>query len=170
MNDELELEIKPQKKTKTIKPNGPWRSGLYEVVNTHKYLGDLDNVIYRSSWEKKFFKDLDMNEHILGWASEPFAIEYMKPCIVNGKPSVKPAKYYPDIYVEYINSKGQECRKLIEIKPEKQTKPSRAKKLSVRLQENHTHAINTSKWKAAQKWCDAHGIEFQVATEKSLFR
>jgi len=147
-----------------------WRKGKFIPKNPHKYLGDINKITYRSSWEKRVFRELDDNEFILAWSSEPFGIPYMKPVMVNGVPTVKKALYYPDIYVEYIDADGKERHQMIEIKPSKQTKPSRAKKLNVKLQENYVYAVNTAKWSAAKQWCDAHGIEFIIATEKSLFR
>jgi hypothetical protein len=138
--------------------------------NTYKYIGDFDKIIFRSSWEKRVFIFLDENPHIIGWASEPFPIPYMKPILVNGKASMRKANYFPDIYVEFIDSHGNEKRQLIEIKPEKQTKPSKSKKPTIKLQENYAYAVNTAKWSAATAWCSQHGIEFIIATEKTLFR
>ena len=155
---------------KTIKNSSPWRKGKYTPTNPHKYLGDIDNIIYRSSWEKRVFQFLDSNKYIMAWASEPFPIPYMKPCMTNGKMTTKKANYYPDIYVEFIDESGIEKRQLIEIKPEKQTKSSRTRNAVKRLNENYVYAVNSAKWAAAKAWCDAHNIEFVIATEKSIFR
>ena len=134
-------------------------------------MGDVDkDIVFRSSWEKRVFIFLDENPHILGWASEPFPIPYMKPVMINGKPSMRKANYFPDIYVEFIDANGKERKQLIEIKPEKQTKPSKSRKPTVKLQENYAYEVNTAKWRAAQLWCDHNGVEFVIATEKSIFR
>lgn len=149
---------------------GAWHQNFFIPKNPHKYMGDFDNIIYRSSWEKRVFTFLDENPHIISWASEPFPIPYIKPVLVNGKASMRKANYFPDIYVEFIDSKGKERRQLIEIKPEKQTKPSKSKKATVKLQENYAYAVNTAKWAAAKAWCEKHDVEFLIATEKTLFR
>jgi hypothetical protein len=148
-----------------------WHKNKYEVKNKHKYIGpDIDNVIYRSSWEKRFFEVLDNNPYVLVWASEPEAIPYMKPMVNrDGKMYLKPANYFPDIYVEYV-SDGILKKEMIEIKPEKQTKPSRRKNPKTKLQENYVLSVNTAKWSAATEWCKAKGITFRIFTENSLFK
>lgn len=149
-----------------------WHKNKYVVQNREKYIGpDIDNVIYRSSWEKRFFEFLDNNTYVLAWASEPEPIPYMKP-VPNEKGGIrlKPSKYYPDIYVEYVTEDRQFKKEMIEIKPMKQTKPSRSRKPIVKMQENYVLAVNTAKWEAAKKWCDDKGIEFKILTEKSIFK
>lgn len=166
----FETEVKKVVKKPRLTRNGPHRQNYFHPKNLFKYMGDTDNIIYRSSWEKKVFIFLDENPNILGWASEPFPIPYMKPIMINGKASMKKANYFPDIYVEFIDATGTEKRQLIEIKPDKQTRPSTSRKPTVKLQENYVHAVNTAKWNAAQLWCQHNGIEFVIATEKSIFR
>ena len=39
-----------------------------------KYKGDSDNIICRSSWERRFCNYCDLNENILQWGSEEFWI------------------------------------------------------------------------------------------------
>jgi hypothetical protein len=146
-----------------------WAKGLYTEKNPHKYLGDLDNIVYRSSWERSFFEFLDNNPYIINWASEPFPIPYMKPAMVNNKPTVKKANYFPDLFVEYVDKEGNVHQELLEIKPQKQTKPSRSKKATVKIQEDYTFAVNTAKWKAAKDWCKHNGMEFKIVTEKSIY-
>ena len=50
---------------KKVKPNGEYRSGKYEPRNPEKYIGDIHNIIYRSSWEHRFCTYCDTNELIL---------------------------------------------------------------------------------------------------------
>lgn len=149
-----------------------WHQNVYVVVNKEKYIGpDVDHVVFRSSWEKRFFEFLDNNPYILAWASEPEAINYLKPVPdEKGGVKLKPAKYYPDLYVEYVDSERNFKKELIEIKPLKQTKPSRSRKPTVKLQENYVHAVNTAKWEAAKRWCADRDIEFKILTEKSIFK
>ena len=39
--------------------------GKYKLKNTHKYIGDPMNVIYRSLWERKFMVYADNSDNIL---------------------------------------------------------------------------------------------------------
>lgn len=163
--------MKAGDKSNLAKPsNSRFRQGYYQVKNPHKYIGDETQIIYRSSWEKKFFEFLDNNQYILAWSSETISIPYMKPCMINGNISYKKANYYPDVYVEFIDEHGNEKKQIIEIKPKKQTKKSRSKNPLAKLQENFVYEINMAKWAAAEQWCKANGIEFKIATEKSIFR
>lgn len=158
-------------KSNLAKPiKGRFRQGYYTVKNLHKYLGDASEIIYRSSWEQKFFKFLDENPYIIAWSSETIAIPYMKPYMKNGIITYKPATYYPDIYVEFVDQNGNERKQIIEIKPKKQTKKSRSKNTLTKLQENFVYEINMAKWTAAERWCKHNGIEFKIATENSIFR
>lgn len=142
----------------------------YTLRNPHKYLGNPDNVIYRSTWEHNAFKFCDNNRNVLAWGSEEIIIEYMKPVFgVGGKLTTKLARYYPDLYVEYINPKGEIVKELIEIKPKKQTRASKARNFSTNLFENMTYAVNTAKWAADKKWCEQRGVKFSIVTEDSLF-
>jgi len=114
---------------------------------------------------------LDGNTNIIQWGSEPIAIHYCKPVSVfEDARGWRPARYFPDLYVVYRNRKGNIIRELIEIKPLKQTKPSKSNKESVRLQENYVLKVNKAKWAAAQAYCNKRNINFCLATEKDLFR
>lgn len=150
-----------------------YRQGIYKLRNPEKYLLDTKKypVVYRSSWEKRFFEFMDNNPNVLTWAAEPFYIEYMKPYITKtGKQAVRKAKYYPDVFVEYRNKSGEIKREVIEIKPYKQTRKTRAKKATRRLQEEYTYQVNMAKWAAARKWCESRNLEFKIMTEKSIFK
>jgi hypothetical protein len=66
---------------------------------------------------------------------------------------------------------GTNKKFLIEIKPDKQTRPpessSRKSKKNM-LYEQITWAVNASKWDAARGWCVKNGFEFVILTEKDL--
>ena len=44
-----------------------------------KYKGNPNNIICRSSWERKFCRYCDLNEQVLEWGSEEFYIPYISP-------------------------------------------------------------------------------------------
>lgn len=148
--------------------NSTYSQGWFTPDNAGKYLGDVKNIVFRSSWELHVFEFCDDNKHILKWSSEEIAIPYKKPTFK--KVPFKPAKYYPDLYVEYVSTGGAIIRQMIEIKPNKQTKPSRARKTKNRLYENAVYIINQSKWEAARQWCRARNIRFTIMSENDIFK
>ena len=58
---------------------GKWHQGRYRLMNPDKYVGDPDNITFRSSWERVMCKWLDETDHILKWQSEEQRIPYMSP-------------------------------------------------------------------------------------------
>lgn len=145
--------------------------GKFKPKNPGKYKGDPTNIIYRSGWELKLFNYLDSHPNVLKWASEEFFIPYVSP--IDGKWH----RYFPDVYVEQINSEGKKQVILIEVKPENQTTPPNpANKLTAKgnlsrryLYEVKTWGVNEAKWKAARDFCLDRGWTFQILTEKQLF-
>lgn len=143
---------------------GKYKQGRYRPKNSSKYVGNVDNIVFRSSWELQFFKFCDTNPNVLRWNSEGIAIPYVK------RTTGRVHRYYPDVFIEYKDKHGKILKELIEIKPLKETKPSRAKKHKQRLYENLTYSINQDKWTAAVKWCRERGIKFRILTEEQLFK
>lgn len=139
----------------------------YKLNNPQKYIGDLSKLKYKSSWEESVFKLLDNNPNIIRWGYEIIKIPYMKPLLNN---TFVKRNYYPDLYVEYKDREGKFVREIVEIKPLKQTKPSKSRKYDVKIYENYIHLVNLSKWEQAEKWCLHNGIKFSIMTEKSIFK
>lgn len=139
----------------------------FTPTKPEKYLGDATNIVIRSSWEARVFKFCDDNPHVIKWCSEEIAIPYMKP-LENG--GMRPAQYFPDLYIEYENKHGELIREVFEVKPEKFTKKSRARKAETKLFENYQYIVNMSKFAAAEAWCKARGMKFTILSEKSIFR
>lgn len=153
---------------KKHKPNNSkFLQDKYIVKNRNKYMGNPDDVFYRSSWELSAFTFFDNNVNVIKWGSEEIAIEYLMP-LPNG--NIKKRKYYPDIYVEYIDAHGKIQKELIEIKPEKQMRLSKAKKNITRHYENAVYFINQLKFDAAIKWCALHGVKFRTASDKQIYK
>ncbi len=138
--------------------------GYYQPKNVDKYIGDLDKIVYRSSWELTFMNFLDNNKNIVKWASEPFPIPYIKPT------TKRVHRYYPDFYVEYADKDGEAKKELIEVKPLQQTRRCRSKNPKTKLYEDITFAINMAKWEAAKSFCDNQGITFRILTEREIFK
>ena len=143
-----------------------WLQDFYVVKNVDKYVGDITNVYYRSSWELSAFKFCDNNPNVLKWSSEEIVIPYSRP----SETGVKVSKYFPDLYMEYINADGTLCKDLIEIKPVKQTVPSKSRNPKTKMYENSVHFKNELKWEAARNWCVGKGITFRLLTETEQFK
>ena len=138
--------------------------GRYKVNNPKKYRGDTDDVIYRSSWELQFMKWCDQNEFVLEWGSEIAVIPYKSP-IDN-----KVHRYFVDFYVKIRDKNGSIQKYLIEIKPEKFTKPPEIPKRKTRkfIEEVFQYGTNQAKWKAADSYCIKNNLKFLILTEKDL--
>ncbi len=136
----------------------------YKPSFPKKYKGDPNNIICRSSWERKFCHWCDMNENIILWGSEEFCIPYLSP--VDGRVH----RYFPDFIIKVREQTGDIKTYVIEVKPKKQTrepkKPSRTTKRYIT--EVKTYAVNKAKWKAADEWCKDRLIEFKIITEDHL--
>jgi hypothetical protein len=136
----------------------------FECTNPHKYVGDPNNIICRSSWERFFASNLDVNPAVERWASEEIAIKYISP-----RDGLE-HRYFCDFLVKFTSGKVV----LIEIKPYSQAippvKPSKnSNKAIARYHEDSmTFLVNQAKWHAARHFCKMNGFEFQVMTENEL--
>lgn len=139
-----------------------WKQGVYKVRNPDKYVGNLNEVVFRSSWELSMNQFLDNNPNILRWSSEELIIPYLKPT------DKKVHRYFPDYWIEYKNRDGKVVQEVLEIKPDNQVNVGRKKRVT--NYERITYAINIAKWKAATKYCNDRGIKFRILTEKQMFR
>jgi hypothetical protein len=146
----------PPKKQKLFK------QGYYKPKNPEKYIGDVNKIVYRSSWELNAHTFFDNNTRVIRWGSEIICIPYLKPT------DNKVHRYYPDYYVEYITDSGEIVKEVIELKPSNQTKQPRGNHKH-KLYEQLTYAVNVAKWTYAKQWCDQHNVNWRVITEKSIF-
>lgn len=138
--------------------------GKYKVLHKEKYVADLQEVVYRSSWERKYMGYLDRNPAVLEWGSENIIIPYYNPI------EKKTRRYFVDFYAKVKDKQGRIKQYIIEVKPSVQCKPPTRKKRITNKYKNDLRAYirNQSKWKAARKWADNRGWEFVVLTEKEL--
>lgn len=149
--------------------------GKFSPRNPQKYNGDPSNIVYRSSWECKVMDTFDKRPDILSWSSEEMSIPYVSP--VDGRRH----RYFPDFIVKVRTKDGTIRTMMVEVKPEKQSKPPTKKSRVTKqyIQEVVTWGVNQAKWKAAieyckdRKWtfvvmCSTDGIEFKYLTENEL--
>ena len=133
--------------------------GKFIPRNPIKYLGDLKSIVYRSSYELKFMNWCDLNESVKGWASEEVAIPYRNPL------DNKVHKYMVDFNIQVAKKKY-----LVEVKPERFTKPPESQKRKTKryIQEVAQYGVNEAKWKSAKDFCKKQNMEFMIITEKDL--
>jgi hypothetical protein len=139
--------------------------GKFTPKHPEKYIGNVNNIVFRSLWEKSFLTYLDTNINVIRYSSEEIIIPYLNPI------DKKVHRYFPDMYVELKDREGNINIKLIEIKPYKQTQkpvPGKRKTRSY-YEEELTYIINQTKWEFARKFCEQKNWEFKVLTEKELF-
>ena len=138
-----------------------FRQGVFIPVNKDKFIGS--KAFYRSGLELKFMRFCDSNPNVLKWGSENVIVPYISPV------DSKVHRYFVDNFV-VIKENNKTVKYLIEIKPERQTKPPTVKyrKKEHLIYEQATYAVNTAKWEAAKKMCVQKGWQFLIITEKHL--
>lgn len=141
----------------------PYKQNYYHPVNAEKYVGDK-KPFYRSGLELKFMRWCDRNPKVLKWGSETVTVPYRSPV------DNRMHRYFIDNVV--IIQEGNTIKKyLVEIKPDKQTRPPTThgnKKETTILYEKATWDINTAKWESARQYAKTIGFEFIIITDKDL--
>ena len=128
-----------------------------------KYTGNPRNIICRSSWERKFCHYCDLNENIIEGGSEELWIPFRA---ADGRIR----RYFPDFIMKVKESTGKIKTYVVEVKPDKQTRPPKPRKRVTKsyIYECKTYATNQAKWEAATEWCADRKVEFKIITEKEL--
>lgn len=137
------------------------KKGKYVVINKHKYVGDIDAIVTRSSWENQVCKWADLNPDIEYWGSEINIVKYV--CPSDGGVH----NYYIDITLRYRDGRVL----LIEIKPKSQTtlpKQTKGKSKKTYISEMLAFQKNKSKWISANKYAEENGAKFVIWTEAKL--
>lgn len=138
--------------------------GKFKPKNPSKYKGDVTNIVYRSLWELRFMKWCDLNSSVEEWGSEIVIVPYVSPI------DKKVHRYFVDFYIKIKNKRGVSEKYLIEIKPERFTKPPQipARKTKKFIDEVFQYGVNEAKWKAAFEFCEDRNMKFMILTEKDL--
>ena len=136
----------------------------YKPINPRKYNGNPNNIICRSSWERKFCQWCDRKENVISWASEEISIPYVSP------KDNRIHKYYPDFLIKVKEHNNRIQTYVVEVKPKKQTLPPKKRKRVTKsyIYECTTYAVNQAKWKAASEFCKDNRINFKIVTEDEL--
>ena len=136
--------------------------------NPDKYVGDVNNIVVRSSWEKKVMIRFDTDPSVLKWNSEGVVIPYINPI------DKKPHRYFPDFIIMCRTASGEIRKSIVEVKPYSQTvlpkvKKSKSKKTQkTMLTEISTYAVNRAKFDAAEEFCAKNNMDFVILSEADL--
>lgn len=167
------------------KPNNKkYHQGNFIPVNKDKVykMNNQGGVFYRSSWEYKIMKWLDMNESIVIWGAECFEIPYEMTHFEAGDFKIKNHRYYPDFFYKMKMSDGSIKEVVAEVKPQKEyqivldliqgrlsvPKDGNLKKLKSFEYELKLGQKNRDKWETMISWCNLKGYEFIIITELHL--
>lgn len=158
MPDKYKMQRKPN-----ITSNSKYIQRKFIPRNVEKYVGNPADIVARSSWELRLMKFLDETPSILQWSSETIVIPYLSPA--DGAMH----RYFVDFVIMYRTKDGEIKKSLIEVKPDKQTRPPQPSKNRKRqLKEMETYAVNQAKWRAAHKFAAKNDMNFLVLTEHHL--
>ena len=148
--------------------NNKYKQGYYKLINPSKYVGNPNDVKFRSSWEYAFCSYLDNNDKIIRWGIETLIITYSD--LRN-----KVHRYYPDFYYEMKTNDDNLMKKVVvEIKPKVELYPPvKPKNETAKALENYEYSVknhikNKIKWSAAEDYCKKRGMEFVIITEEHL--
>lgn len=140
--------------------------GRFVPKNPAKYVGNVNKIMFRSSWEVRFMQWLDQNNAVLRWGSEELAIPYVNPIKKdpNGRPVV--SRYFPDFLILYRDTTGTIHKEIVEVKPYKESV------ITPRMSERDkmAYVVNQAKWAAAAQFAQSQGAVFRVVTEKTMFK
>ncbi len=152
---------------KNVRPDSKYKGGIYNPINSIKYVGPTP-IICRSSWERKYCQYCDLNEGIIKWSSEPFKVRYYNPL------TKKEHTYYPDFYVKTKISENEFKEYIVEIKPSAYlNKPVPPKRNTEKALSNYKYMFesfikNYVKAKAAKIYAAERNMEYIILTEKEL--
>jgi hypothetical protein len=106
----------------------------------------------------------DHNSAVLEWGSETVIIPYVSPL------DQRVHRYFVDFYMKVRDRNNQTTKYLVEIKPEKFTRPPvKPKRITKRfIDEVFQYGVNDAKWKAAFEYCEDRNMKFMILTEKDL--
>lgn len=106
----------------------------------------------------------DTETSVEEWGSEIVVVPYISPV------DRKIHRYFVDFYIKVRDRHGMLQKYLVEIKPERFTKPPAIpkKKTKAFIDEVFQYGVNDAKWKAAFEYCQDRNMKFIILTEKDL--
>lgn len=146
------------------KKNRNFKQGEFKPLYPDKYKGTYP-ILFRSALELRFMRWADSNTSVVCWSSESYIIPYRNP-ITN-----KINRYFIDNSIFIKDKEGNVKKFLIEIKPERQTKPpvdSNKKSTRTIIYEKAHWILNQAKWEAAKQFASSHDMRFIILNEHDL--
>lgn len=140
--------------------------GKFTPKYPNKYMGCIDEIYFRSSWELAAFRFVDSTPEITAWSSETLVIPYLKP--MTGRMH----RYFIDLIIWIKQADGSMKKFLVEIKPHSQTiQPTKRGRKSEKtyIHEVLEYSTNKAKWDATREYCKQNNCFFILWTEKELF-
>lgn len=135
----------------------------YKPQNPKKYIGNINTITMRSSWETIFARWCDFNPNVLKWGSE------IKPIRYYSKIDREFKNYFADFWVLIKDKDDNENKYIVEIKPKnKINKPKNTKNRNRFLIEMCEWQKNQDKWEAALDFAKRNGFKFIVLNEYDL--
>ena len=139
-----------------------YKQGIFKPKHPEKYIGNVNNICYRSGWERKCFKWLDESSKIIKWNSEEVVVKYVS------KLDGRLHNYFVDLYFETKDKDGNIVKFLAEVKPHTQTvKPIEGKNKTTYLNACMTYQRNMDKWKYCSEFAKSRNLKFVILTEKN---
>lgn len=138
--------------------------GKFRCEHPEKYIGDVNSVTFRSSWERVMMQRFDSDPSITFWQSEEMIIPYRSP--VDGRMH----RYILD-FCFWANTADGQKKFMVEVKPKSQTKPPvrRPTETDYSYQEKVKQwLVNQAKWEAAKKQAEFEGCQFIIMTEEQI--
>ena len=87
-----------------------YKQGIFNPINKEKYVGDVNNIVWRSSWELRAMKYFDSSRHVVEWSSEETIILYKSP--VDGRMH----RYFTDFKIKVRDKNGNIKTYIIEVR------------------------------------------------------
>lgn len=149
---------------KRLQPRGKY-TGDFRQYKPRKYMGNPDEPIwFRSSYELRYMRQLEMNPNVAGWNSENIKIPYtmiepIKDKNGNIKRIKKIRNYFMDFEVHMVSGKKYLC----EVKPLSFVPLNESQ-----IRKTPEHFKNANKWRATIEWCKKNDYHFQLITEREL--
>lgn len=140
--------------------------GKFNPMNPRRYHGDVNNIVFRSSWELAAFKFCDEEEGIVKWMSEETVVPYVSPV------DSRPHRYFIDLTILVRMADGSLRKKYVEIKPYAQTiepKKRSTERDEAYVERVRTYLVNQAKWAAAREWAARNNGDFIILTEREIF-
>lgn len=143
---------------------GQWMQGKFKPTFPEKYVGDINKIVCRSSWEWQVCLYFDNTPEILKWSSEERIVPYWNP-IAN-----RMARYFVD-FEFWANTADGIKKFLVEVKPKSQTQEPKRKPSESDItwaERVKTWSVNKAKWEAAVKYAESEGSRFIILTEDQI--